>query len=246
MSAGIARCFISLVVTVAAFAWAAGDAAETSARGIRMTVAGDSLALGVGATDSGRGFAFDLYRRVDAAYPRSEVTNLAIGGATTADVTRLEVGRIAPTQPDVILIEAGANDLVRRRCPRSFAADYALLVASVRRAAPRARVVLFNVPDISVSPIFDPPSKPELRRLAVAYDATVSRVARAARLPVVDLFAFSQRARSDPTRYFSADEFHPSDDGHAAIADAAWPTLRRVTRSAHRFTTVSSPDGMTR
>ena len=203
-------------------------ALATSSSAVRVTVAGDSLALGVGATDSSRGFAFDLFRRVDRLRPQSEITNLAIGGATVADVQRLEVPRLAATQPAVVLLEAGANDAVRRHAAPLFARDYRALVAAVRRAAPRARLVLFNVPDVSVSPIFEAPQKPALRRLVDAYNVTVASEARRAGAPVVDLYSFSSRARGDTSRYLSADQFHPSDDGHAAIATDAWPVLERV------------------
>ncbi len=200
--------------------------ANPSVDAVRLTVVGDSLALGVGATDSSRGFAFDLFRRVRMTRPASEVTNLAIGGATTADVVRLELGRVASTKPDVVLIEAGANDLVRRHATKAFARDFERLVGGVRRASPQARVVLFNVPDISVSPIFEASAKSALHRLAVAYNGSVTAVARRAGVPVVDLFGFSQRARTDPAQYLSTDQFHPSDAGHAAIAAAAWPSVR--------------------
>jgi len=203
-------------------------ALATSGDAVRLTVAGDSLALGVGASDSSRGFAFDLFRRVDRLRPQSEITNLAIGGATAADVLRLEVPRIAATQPGIVLLEVGANDAVRRHAPALFERAYRALVAAVRRAAPHARLVCFNVPDVSVSPIFEAPQKPALRRLVDAYNATVRSEARRIGAPVVDLYAFSERARGDTSRYLSADQFHPSDDGHAAIASDAWPILERV------------------
>ncbi|GAC1307356.1 MAG: SGNH/GDSL hydrolase family protein [Vulcanimicrobiaceae bacterium] len=193
---------------------------------VRLTVAGDSLALGIGASDSSRGFAFDLFERVRLARPASEVTNLAIGGATAQDVARLELPRIGETRATVVLLEVGANDVVRRHPASSFARDFRTLVDGVRAQAPAARLVLFNVPDVAISPIFEPAAKPALHRLAVAYNAIVAREARRVAAPVVDLFGFSMRATKDPARYLSADRFHPSDDGHAAIADAAWPIVR--------------------
>ncbi len=223
------RAFAVAAIAVAVFACGTPTPTRADgARGVRLTVAGDSLALGVGASDSSRGFAFDLFRRMRETRPGSEVTNLAIGGATASDVARLELERIAATQPDVIILEVGANDLVRRHSANSFDADYRRLTLGVRRAAPRARIVLFNVPDIAVSPIFENPAKPGLRRLARAYNATVASAAHRIGASVVDLFKFSQAARKDPARYFSADQFHPSDDGHAAIATDAWPTIRRL------------------
>ena len=201
-------------------------AAALSAAPLRLTVAGDSLALGIGASDSSHGFAFDLFRRIEARRPGSVVTDLAVGGATAADVDRLESPRVRATRPDLVLLEAGANDAVRRRTAAAFARDYARLVAHVAAASPGATLVLFNVPDVSVSPIFETGAKPALHRLVAAYNVAVAAQARRRRLRVVDLYAVSQAARSDAARWFGADLFHPSDDGHARIAAAAWPVVR--------------------
>jgi len=231
--------FVAAIVVTSVLTASAGAAPDTGdAAPVRMTVAGDSLALGIGASDSSRGFAFDLFERVRARHRTSQVTNLAIGGATTADVVRLELPRIATTRPTIVLIEVGANDLVRRHAPRDFARDYRRLVEGVARSAPGAVIVLFNVPDVSVSPIFESTAKPALHRLALTYNDAVAAEGRRTHAPVVDLFAFSKRASTEPARYLSADRFHPSDDGHAAIADAAWPIVRsaleRSTRSPRK------------
>jgi acyl-CoA thioesterase-1 len=216
--------FFALVLTVVLTPPVEG---ATSDRAVRVSVAGDSLALGIGASDSSRGFAFDLFRRIDAERPGSEVTNLAIGGTTAVDVERLEVPRLADTHPDVVLLEVGANDAVRRRSSTSFARDFASLVRALRRAVPRATVIVFNVPDIAVSPIFENASKPKLRSLVADYNRSVRGVARSTGATVVDLYAISERARNDIDRFFSADLFHPSDAGHEAIAAAAWPIVER-------------------
>jgi len=140
-----ARTAVALALA-AACALLLGVAPPSSRADVRLTVAGDSLALGIGASDSSRGFAFDLFQRVRATHPASEITNLAIGGATTEDVVRLELPRLAQTHPTVVLVEVGANDLVRRHPATTFARDYGRLVDGARRDAPGARIVLFNVP----------------------------------------------------------------------------------------------------
>lgn len=203
------------------------NAGPTQSSGVRITVAGDSLALGIGASDSSLGFAFDLYRRVVTLRPKSEITNLAIGGTTARDVRRLEIPRVAATTPGLVLLEAGANDAVQRRSARAFARDYHGLVAALRRAEPNVRLVVFTVPDVSVSPIFEASSKPALHRLVVAYNAIVRTEARRAHAAVVDLYTFSQEAERDGGRYLGADQFHPSDAGHAKIAADAWPVVRK-------------------
>ncbi len=198
----------------------------TAAQAVRMTVAGDSLALGIGASDSSRGFAFDLYRRIAATHPGSEVTNLAIGGTTIADVLRLEVPRVKMTAPNVVLLEAGANDAIRRTRPDAFARDYERLVRELRQAAPASKIVLFNVPDVALSPIFDAASKPGLRHLTNAYNIAIAKTARRTGCTLVDLYSLTARQRGDAARFLSADQFHPSDAGHEAIATGAWPQVR--------------------
>jgi lysophospholipase L1-like esterase len=192
---------------------------------VHMTVLGDSLALGTGASDSSHGFAFVLFRRIEALAPGSQVTNLAIGGATVPDVVRLEVPRVAAGRPSLIVVAVGGNDLIRQRSAQAFGADYHRLVQSLRVAAPAARIVLFNVPDVTVSPIFSDASKSAMRPLAREYNTIVEREARTIGARVVDVFASSELLKRDPGRYLSSDQFHPSDAGYAAIAERAWPAL---------------------
>lgn len=101
--------------------------------------------------------------------------------------------------PTGVLVEVGANDLVRRHPATTFARDYGRLVDGARRDAPGARIVLFNVPDVSVSAIFEDATKAPLRRLALAYNTIVAREARRIAAPVVNLFSFSQRGKTDAT-----------------------------------------------
>jgi lysophospholipase L1-like esterase len=209
-------------------ALAAAFALATAAPSVRMTVLGDSLALGTGASDSSRGFAFVLFRRLAAQAPGSEVTNLAIGGATVADLVRLELPRLAAGRPSLILVAIGGNDAVRGRSLAEFAGDYHRLAVHLRESAPQARIVLFNVPDVSVSPIFDRSSKPELHERAAAFNRVVEREARAIGAQVVDTFASSELLRKEPGRYLSRDQFHPSDAGYAAIAERAWPVVSKA------------------
>jgi acyl-CoA thioesterase-1 len=196
---------------------------------VQVAVLGDSLALGVGASDSANGFAFLLYKRVLAQRAGSQVTNFAISGATTADAVRLEVPRLKTAdRPDIVIVAVGANDVIRGHSPAQFAHDYRALVDGLRRAAPRARIVLFNVPDVGVSPIFDVRMQIGLSQLAVIDNRTVDAEARRAGAAVVDFYMLTKGRANDTSRFLSSDQFHPSDAGHAAIAAFAWPTVQRA------------------
>jgi len=193
---------------------------------IEIAVLGDSLALGTGASDSSRGFAFDLYRRLAITHPGSEITNYAIGGSTAADVLRLQVARLHERHADVVIVCVGGNDVARGVDPESFARSYDALLAAVRRTVPQARVIAVGVPDVSVSPLFADHAD-LIRRLASEDDRGARAAAAKHGAAYVDLFAVTNRLH-DPAVFLSADRFHPSDSGHETIASAALPVVLRA------------------
>jgi len=193
-------------------------------------VLGDSLAFGTGASEPTNGFAFRLYDRIARERPGSEITSYAIGGTTVADVERLEVARLRGTHPDAILLCVGGNDVVRRTDPAAFAASYARTVASIRTNAPAAKLIVFGVPDIAISPLFADFDAAAVERLSQVDDRAVRTTAARNGALFVDLFTLSKAARHN-VGFFSSDQFHPSDDGHDRIARYALPTLERALHS---------------
>lgn len=194
---------------------------------VRITVLGDSLAFGTGASEPTGGFAFRIYEQIARTRPGSEITSVAIGGTTVADVERLEVARLRGTKPDLVLLCVGGNDVVRRTDPARFAASYAAVVAQITRTVPHARLVIFGVPDVSVSPLFADFDASLVGELSRRDDRAVRAIARHAGASFVDLFALSRQARAS-SGFFSSDQFHPSDAGHERIARLALPTIRRA------------------
>jgi lysophospholipase L1-like esterase len=199
--------------------------ARAAAAPVRIVVLGDSLALGTGAGRADGGFIFPAFRRLLAERPGSELDDVAIGGSTVADVLRLQAGRVAALRPDVVVVCAGGNDVVRRTPPAAFARAYAALLAALRRTAPRARIVCCGVPDVAVSPLFADDRR-RVAALAAADDDAARRAARAAGAAFVDFYALTRRVHGDDARFFSRDRFHPSDDGYALLSAAFWPALR--------------------
>lgn len=192
---------------------------------VAISVLGDSLAFGTGASDTSNGFAFDVYRAIARDRPGSEITNLAIGGSVAADVLRLQVARLHERRANVVVLCVGGNDIVRATDPAAFGRTYRELVTAIRRAAPRAALVAVGVPDVSISPLFR--ERPAIvRALAAADDRAARRAVRDAHGRYVDLFGLTRRA--DAETFLSDDRFHPSDRGHAAIARLTLPAVREA------------------
>lgn len=203
-------------------------AATPPAPAVQLAVVGDSLAFGAGAGDTSGGFAFRMYRAIDATHPGSEITNAAIGGSTASDVLRLQVPRLRERRFDIVIVCVGGNDVLRAIPASRFRRSYDRLIAAVRAAAPEAQLVAVGVPDVSVSPLFADHAG-AIRELARADDRAARAAVTAAGGRYVDLFSLTERDRGVPG-FLSQDRFHPSDAGHAQIAAKALPAVEAALR----------------
>ncbi len=202
----------------------AASAVQTAGKPVHVVVLGDSLAMGTGASDPRRAFAFLLYLRALAAHPGSEVTNFAIGGTTAADVARLEVPRLRHVPADVVLLCVGGNDVVERTAAANFKRSANALIAGIAAAGGGAPLVVVGMPDVAISPLFAD-RRAQTEALVRRDGAILRAAAAAAGARYVDLAGPGAQARRDPARFLAGDEFHPSDAGHAAIAAAVWPAF---------------------
>jgi lysophospholipase L1-like esterase len=202
------------------------NAPARSTAAVRIAVLGDSLALGTGASRADGGFIFRAFRRLLARRPGSRIDNVAIGGATVADVLRLETMRLASARYDIAIVCVGGNDVVRGTGAAAFARSYAALLQRIGQLAPGTRIVCCGVPDVSVSPIFNG-DHDAVRRSALRNDRSVRAAAHADGATYLDLFAITHGTR-DPERLLGRDRFHPSDAGYVLLANALLPVLERV------------------
>ena len=225
------RCGLILALFAALAAAQGASAFPAPPASLRISVLGDSLALGTGATDPTNSLTFRIYRALAIERPGSEITSVAIGGTRASDVRRLEVDSLDPHATDLVLLIAGGNDVVRRTPAGAFARDYRSLLEAIRRRVPRATLVAFGVPDVARAPLFDD-SRAKTEALSRTDDAAVRRAAAENGAAFVDLFAYTYRAAATP-EFFSSDDFHPSDAGYARLAAFALPIVTRALASSH-------------
>src|SRR5262249_33590827 len=78
---------------------------------VRYVALGDSTVEGVGATRAKFNYVRRLHERLSAVYPAARVTNLGVGGATSADVLRRQVERAIELRPHLVTLSIGPNDI---------------------------------------------------------------------------------------------------------------------------------------
>lgn len=165
----------------------------------------------------------------------AEIDNLAIPGATSEDVLEHlsdPDARAALEQADLVIVTVGANDLDPDELGNQQDQDFSLrramgalgrIISDVRALAPSAKVVVtgyWNVfADGAVAEGLGAEYVAMSDRLTRQFNALVGELAAAEHVIYVDIYT-PFKAVGDDTSLLSDDGEHPSQAGHAVIAEA--------------------------
>ena len=192
---------------------------------VLYTAFGASDAFGIGAQPVSRGY---VYRVRDGLDTRLKAVNLINLGIPGAEVDRIaESARVflqARARPDIVTLWTGANDIIGGRLVADFEPDLGNLLARLR-ADTEALAAMANIPDLTKLPRFRTRPEPTVTPDRVrTFNEAIARQAARYRVPLVDLFA--QPIEADLVS--DVDGFHPSNAGHARIAQHFLDTLLRA------------------
>ena len=183
---------------------------------------GDSTGLGVGAATGG-GYVDRLYRRLLPLRPGARLVNLCENGAGAADVLQTQVPRARRVQPSLVTLGIGTNDVTWQVPDEAFAVN--LEEIAVALASLRAPVVLMNIPDLALAPIAARYGSSLFERRIEVFNEHVEATAARHHFTLVDLFGATKRLRGKPG-LFSADGFHPSEEGYQEWVAHLGPGVR--------------------
>ena len=174
-----------------------------------IIVAGDSTAFGVGALP-----AETTAGRIAAAFPNARVINVAKSGACIGQVVD-QLDKAGCAKVNLIVIHAGANDVIEFRSVRNFERDLRAALAKARAKSPN--VVLMPGHNFSVAPFFLRPLSRIIMWHAVKVHAVIERVVAETDVHFVDLFRDPSEDPfcKEPARYYCPDGLHPSAEGYA-------------------------------
>ena len=194
---------------------------------LRLVVLGDSIAFGTGAAR----LEDTLGRRLSAALTADgfavDLHVLAVPGAVSGDLAA-QVRRAEPLRADVGVMVIGANDLARFVPPAQAAASLGAAVTALRSAS--TDVVVVPAPDMSSVPFVPPAFRSAVRAASLRLQEHQAAAVEAAGGHLAAVHEVNLAFAGDLS-LFSADRFHPSSAGYAAIAHALAPGVLAVARS---------------
>lgn len=191
-----------------------------SSRVVRAYAAlGDSFTAGRDSIDAER-WADLLAAGMRRVNPDLRYENLAVDGATSAEVLDLQVEPALALEPDFVTAICGANDVLLATRPdvSGYAERIDKILGRLREGAPEAALVTATAPEVW----HFMEMRPRTERRLVEATAELNEVTRAAakRYGVLCLPVAGNEALRDPDT-FSADGLHPSTAGHRFAAEQA-------------------------
>ena len=194
---------------------------------LRLVVLGDSIAFGTGALRVEDTLGRRLATALTADGFDVDLRVVAVPGAVSRDLAA-QVRRAEPLGADVAVIVIGANDLARFVPPAQAAASLAAAVTALRGSG--ADVVVVPAPDMSSVPFVPPAFRAAVRAASVQLQQHQAAAVEAAGGSMAAVHEVGVAFATDPAM-FSADRFHPSSAGYAAIAAGLTPAVLAAARS---------------
>jgi lysophospholipase L1-like esterase len=190
---------------------------------LRYLALGDSTAHGIGAATPEGSAPYGVAQALTAHYSPITFANVAISGATSADILRVQIPQVAEFQPDLVTLFVGPNDVTHLRSRAAYLADMDRLLAALD-AVPAA--VATNVCAVRLCPVLTPVFRLlvdlQCRRFNAALPAVVAR--HRVRLATLNPDLVPPFA-ADPQGLYAADGYHPNDAGYRLWTDYLAPRV---------------------
>lgn len=150
--------------------------------------------------------------------------NLGIPGITLHDALSSELPIALDAHPTLMTVWLAVNDLASLVPVDSYQHDLQTLLSRLRAAAPRARIAVGNVPDLTSVPYFSDVDPVTLRAHVAAYNTAIASTVADNHAILVDLSGQGYNLQIHPD-YLSDDGLHPSDLGYFQLAQLFYNAL---------------------
>lgn len=171
-------------------------------------MAGSIVLLGDGLTAAGKW---------DDWLPGYEVMNLGVSGDTSDEIlSRLD--QVVALAPDAVIVQAGTNDLSRRRSDEYIVRNVETLLCDLRKNLPHARLLVQSVP----------PRERDYAETIHSINVHLRQFAPTQYAQYLDLWPALAEPDGELSPRFSHDRLHLNEAGYQAWLAELEPALERL------------------
>ena len=208
-----------------------GEFGDSDSPELRFVVMGDSTSVGVGAHPD-QSFPWILAEKLGANF-RVNLFVVGRSSARAADVAQVQLPQAISLEPDLLLMEIGANDATHLTSINKVTESIERVVAVASKT--NTLLVVAGPPNMGTTRAFMEP----LRSLSGLSGRRVQRAIESVVMPkgitYIDLAAGTgDLFDRDPQRFYSKDMFHPGPAGYALWAEVMYPAVSKAAHVAQR------------
>jgi acyl-CoA thioesterase I len=193
---------------------------------ITYVAIGASDTFGIGTSDPyTQNWPTDLAEKLGT---KVHLINLGIPEIHIHDALSLELPVALDSHPDLVTIWLAVNDLANNVPISSYSHDLDLMLSRLQANAPYARMLIANVPDLTLLPYFSSYNPLVLQKRIQTYNAAIASVAQRHHVILIDLSQQNYNLRDHP-EYISDDGLHPTDLGYVQLAELFYIALQANT-----------------
>lgn len=175
-----------------------------------ILVAGDSIAVGIGAVDPKESIA----GRLGSQFPNADITNLGMSGAKLKDLL-VVLHKQNTKHYDLVILQIGANDITHFTPYHTIRMELAEVIALSNELS--SKTIILTAGNIGNAPVFHWPLSTIITDRTVNVRAIfIDETEKNKAVSYIDLF---KNRKDDPLvknfkKYYSSDLFHLSGDGY--------------------------------
>lgn len=151
--------------------------------------------------------------------------NLGVSGIVAHQALNADLPVTIDSHADLVTIWLAVNDLADRIPLDSYSHDLEALISRLQIALPKARIVVANVPDLSLLPAFSNIDPQTLSTQILAYNNAIASIVARHHVLLLDLYQRWSELHDHP-EYISSDGRHPSTLGYARLASLFYQVLQ--------------------
>jgi acyl-CoA thioesterase-1 len=178
---------------------------------ITVVIFGDSITAGFG-LDQEQAFPALIQKKADSLQVPIEVVNAGLSGETSAG-GRARIGWILKRPIDIFVLELGGNDALRGVSPDATYENLKSIIEQVKQTSPGTLILLTGM---EAPPNMGPDYTFQFRNIYI----------RIAEETGVSLMPFILDEVGGIPELNQTDGIHPTEEGHAIIAENLWPYLK--------------------
>ncbi len=177
---------------------------------------GDSLTAGVGVDDYQQSYPYVLAQKIAGEDSSVILRDFSYPGAKTSDVIKDLLEPAIASNPSIVTIVLGTNDVHGRVKPESFAANYRYIIDQLQ-ARSQAKIYISSIPYLGSEALLLPPYNFYFHQRIDEYNRIIKTITEEKNVQYIDLTSTTE-AVSRQNAYYAADLFHPAAAGYAQWA----------------------------